>query len=148
MGVCPPPEMTTSPGPARFPPPNDGVACTRCEARYSQRLGAEVAHIKDFEMDEALRTLDAASKMYQEGSKEEATIQLAAISLLYVRRIRKLEDFLKYYQEFFDPSFKVKVSHTFETQKDADAWLSSGKATDGELVSIAGQASNHPFLIH
>ncbi|MFY0563273.1 hypothetical protein ACN28E_05470 [Archangium lansingense] len=98
-----------------------------------------MAHIKDFEMDDALRTLDAASKMYQAGSKEEATIQLAAISLLYVRRIRKLDDFLKYYQEFFDPEFKVKVSHVFATQKEADEWLSSGKATDGELVSIAGQ---------
>lgn len=99
----------------------------------------QVAHIKDFEMDEALSTLDAASKLYPEGSKEETTIQLAAISLLYVRRIRKLDDFLEYYQEFFDPSFKVQVSHAFATQKDADEWLSSGKATDGELVSIAGQ---------
>jgi len=98
-----------------------------------------VGHIKDFEMDDALRTLDAASKMYQAGSKEEATIQLAAISLLYVRRIRKLDEFLEYYREFFDPSFKVKVSHAFATHKEADEWLSSGKATDGELVSIAGQ---------
>ena len=98
-----------------------------------------MAHLKNFEMDEALRTLDAASKRYQESSKEEATIQLAAISLLYIRRVRKLDDFLKYYQEFFDPAFEVKVSHTFATQKDADAWLSSGKATDGELISIAGQ---------
>lgn len=98
-----------------------------------------MAQIKDFEMDDALRTLDAASKMYQADSKEEATIQLAAIALLYVRRIRKLDDFLKYYQEFFDPAFKVTVSHAFATQKEADAWLSSGKATDGELVSIGGQ---------
>jgi hypothetical protein len=75
----------------------------------------------------------------QEGSKEEAIIQLAAISLLYVRRIRKLDDFLKYYQEFFDSSFKVKVSHAFATREEADAWLASGKASDGELVSIAGQ---------
>jgi hypothetical protein len=90
-------------------------------------------------MDDALRTLDAASKMYPAGSREEATLQLAAISLLYVRRLRKLDDFLKYYQEFFDPSFKVEVSHAFETQQEADAWLSSGKAADGELVSIAGR---------
>ncbi|HZH13282.1 MAG TPA: hypothetical protein VE057_02865 [Archangium sp.] len=90
-------------------------------------------------MDDALRILDAASKKYEGGSKEEATIQLAAISLLYVRRIKRLDDFLKYYQEFFDPAFKVKVSHAFATQKEADDWLSSGKATDGELVSIGGQ---------
>ncbi|WNG53390.1 hypothetical protein F0U59_00290 [Archangium gephyra] len=98
-----------------------------------------MTQIKDFEMDDALRILDAASKMYQAGSREEATIQLAAISLLYVRRIRKLDDFLGYYQEFFDPEFRVKVSHAFATQKEADEWLSSGKAADGELVSIGGQ---------
>ena len=98
-----------------------------------------MARIKEFEMDTALRILDAASKTYQAGSKEEATIQLAAISLLYVRRIRKLDDFLEYYQEFFDPDFRVKFSHAFATQKEADEWLSSGKATDGELVSIGGQ---------
>ncbi len=95
--------------------------------------------IPDFDLDDALRTLDAASKKYPAGSKEEATIQLAAISMLYVLRTGKLRDFRKYYQEFFDPSHKVKVSHEFKTREEADEWLSSGQATDGELVSIAGQ---------
>ncbi|PTL84124.1 hypothetical protein [Vitiosangium sp. GDMCC 1.1324] len=93
----------------------------------------------DFDLDDALRTLDSASKKYQEGSKEEQTIQLAAISLLYVLRIGKLKDFRKYYQDIHNPSYQVKVSHAFATQEEADKWLSSGKATDGELVSIAGQ---------
>ncbi|WP_158620159.1 hypothetical protein [Corallococcus sicarius] len=34
-------------------------------------------------MDSALRILDAVSKNYPPGSKEESTVQLAAISLLY-----------------------------------------------------------------
>jgi hypothetical protein len=93
----------------------------------------------DFKMDEALRTLDAASKKYPAGSKEEATVQLAAISLLYVRHIMKLDDFFKYYQEFFDPSFKPTVSQVFATQEQADVWLASERATVGELVSIDGK---------
>jgi hypothetical protein len=95
--------------------------------------------IPDFKMEPVLATLDAVSKSHPTGSTEEAAVQLAAISLLYVRHIRKLDDFRKYYQEFFDPSFKVTVSQTFSTQEEADTWLASGKASDGELVSIAGQ---------
>jgi hypothetical protein len=95
--------------------------------------------IPDFDLDDTLRTLDSTSKKFKEGSKEERTIQLAAISLLYVLRIGKMKDFRKYYQDIHDPSYQVKVSHYFSTQEEADGWLSSGKATDGELVSIAGQ---------
>jgi hypothetical protein len=95
--------------------------------------------IPDFKMDSVLTTLDAVSKTHPAGSDEEAAVQLAAISLLYVRHIRKLDDFRKYYAEFFDPSFKVTVSQTFSTQKEADAWLASGKATDGALVRISGK---------
>lgn len=93
----------------------------------------------DFDVDDALRTLDTASKAFQEGSKEEQTLQLAAVSLLYVLRVGKLKDFRKYCQDIQDPSYQVKVSHAFATREEADAWLASGKATDGELVSIAGQ---------
>ncbi|HYO52117.1 hypothetical protein [Archangium sp.] len=95
--------------------------------------------IPDFDLDDALRTLDSASKKFQEGSEEERTIQLAAISLLYVLRIGKLKDFRKYYKDIHDPSYRVKISHAFATREEADEWLSSGYATDGELVSIAGQ---------
>jgi hypothetical protein len=98
-----------------------------------------MSQIEDFEMDRVLRVLDAASKSYLEGSQEEASIQLAAISLLYIRRIKKLDDFLKYYREFFDPSFQVTVSRVFSTRQEADEWLASGTASDGELVKIAGQ---------
>ena len=94
--------------------------------------------IPDFDLDNTLRTLDSASKKFQEGSKEEKTIQLAAISLLYVLHIGKVKDFKKYYQDIRDPSYQIKVSHSFSTQEEADGWLSSGNATDGERVRIAG----------
>lgn len=90
-------------------------------------------------MDRVLRVLDAVSKNYPEGSQEEGFVQLAAISLLYVRRIKKLDDFLKYYREFFDPAFQVSVTQVFSTRQEADEWLASGTASDGELVKIAGQ---------
>jgi len=95
--------------------------------------------IPDFDLEDTLRTLDSASKKFQEGSKEEKTIQLAAISLLYVLHIGKMKDFQKYYQDIRDPSYQIKVSHSFSTQEEADGWLSSGNATDGERVRIAGQ---------
>jgi hypothetical protein len=98
-----------------------------------------MSQVKDFDMDRLLRVLDAASKNFPEGSREESSIQLAAISLLYIRRIKKLEDFLKYYREFFDPSFQVSVAHVFSTRQEADEWLASGTASDGQLVKIAGQ---------
>ncbi|WIG99222.1 hypothetical protein KGD87_10630 [Myxococcus sp. SDU36] len=94
---------------------------------------------KDFDMDSILRTLDAASKNYPPGSKEESAVQLAAISLLYIRRIKKLDDFLEYYHDFSDPTFRVPVAQAFSTQEEADKWLASGQASDGELVRIAGQ---------
>ncbi|MCY1035018.1 hypothetical protein OV207_26460 [Corallococcus sp. BB11-1] len=94
---------------------------------------------KDFEMDAVLRILDAASKSYPPGSKEEAAVQLAAVSLLYIRRIKKLEEFLAYHQEFSEPASVVSVAQDFTTQEEADGWLSSGKAVDGSLVRIAGQ---------
>lgn len=95
--------------------------------------------LPDFDVDDALRTLDAASKMYPADSKEEATVQLAAISLLYVLHSGKMKEFRKYYLEFADPDYQVTVSHVFATREEADAWLASGQASDRTLVSIAGQ---------
>jgi hypothetical protein len=98
-----------------------------------------MSQVKDFEMDRVLRVLDAVSKNYSEGSQEEGSIQLAAISLLYVRQLKKMDDFLKYYREFFDPAFKVSVARVFSTRQEADEWLAQGLASDGDLVKIAGQ---------
>ena len=93
---------------------------------------------EDFDIDSTLRILDATSKNYPPGSKEESTIQLAAIALLYIRRIKKLDDFFEYYHEFSDPAFSVPIAQNFSTQEEADKWLGSGTASDGDLVRIAG----------
>jgi hypothetical protein len=98
-----------------------------------------MTHLSSFDVDTVLRSIDSVSQSLQPGSMEESALQLAAISLLYVQRIGKLDDFRKYYHEFFDPSFKVKISHDFQTQEEADEWLASGKSAHGELVRIAGQ---------
>jgi hypothetical protein len=98
-----------------------------------------MAYIPDFDVEDILDTLESVSQMHGADSKERAAVQLAAIALLYARHIRKLDDFRGYYREFFDPSFKVKVSHEFATREEADAWLASGKAADGERVRIAGK---------
>jgi hypothetical protein len=95
--------------------------------------------IPDFDVDDILRTVDSVSQTFQAGSKEEGALQLVAISLMYVQRLGKLDDFREYYREFFDPSFKLKVSHEFGTQAEADMWLSEGRGTHGEFVRIAGQ---------
>ncbi len=93
----------------------------------------------DFDLDAVLRALDAVNKNYPAGSKEDEALRVAAIGLLYIRHVKKLDDYRKYYQEFSDPSFQVTVAHTFATRQEADEWLASGKASDGELVRIAGQ---------
>jgi hypothetical protein len=98
-----------------------------------------MTYLSAFDVDAVLRAIDSVSQSLQPGSREEGALQLAAISLLYVQRTGKLDDFRKYYREFFDPSFKVKVSQDFQTQEEADEWLASGKSVHGELVRIAGQ---------
>jgi hypothetical protein len=98
-----------------------------------------MTHSPTFDLEDSLSTLESVSQEHPQDSKERGAIQLAAIALLYVRHLRKLDDFRKYYQDFFDPSYKVKVAHDFPTQTEADAWLTGELATDGERVRIAGQ---------
>ncbi len=98
-----------------------------------------MTYLPDFDLEDILDTLESVSQTHGADSKERGAVQLAAIALLYARHIRQLDDFRKYYREFFDPSYKVKVSHEFATQEEADAWLASGNAADGERVKIAGK---------
>jgi hypothetical protein len=98
-----------------------------------------MAYITDFDLDDIVGTLTAASHKHPEGSKERDAIELAQIALLYTRHLRKDDDFARYYREFFDPAFKVRFSHEFSTRAEADAWLASGKAQEAEFVKIAGQ---------
>lgn len=98
-----------------------------------------MTYIPDFDLEDVLATLESVSQEHGADSKERGAVQLAAIALLYARHLRKLDEFRKYYSEFFDPSYKVKVSHEFATREEADAWLAGGGATDGERVKVAGE---------
>lgn len=95
--------------------------------------------ISDFDTDVILSALHAISQKHPEGSPERDVIELAQIALVYPRHIRKEDDFRRFYKEFFDPSFRLKVSHEFATRQEADKWLANGKAEDTERVRIAGK---------
>jgi hypothetical protein len=95
--------------------------------------------IADFNVDEILGALKSISDKHPEGSRERDVIELAQIAMIFPRHIRKEDEFRSYYKEFFDPSFKIKISHEFSTRGDADEWLASGRARDAERVKIAGQ---------
>ena len=96
-------------------------------------------HIPDFDTDAIVSALNSIREKQPEGSPERDVVELAQIALLYPRHIRKEDDFRRFYRDFFDPSFKLKVSHEFATREEADKWLASGKAEDAERVRIAGK---------
>jgi hypothetical protein len=98
-----------------------------------------MAYIPDFNLDELISILASISDKRAVDSKEKDAIELAQIALLYTRHIRKNDDFARYYKEFFDPSFKVKIAQDFATREEADQWLVSGKANEADLVKIAGK---------
>jgi hypothetical protein len=102
-------------------------------------FGAQMPLIADFEVDEIVGELRAIFDKYPEGSRERDVIELAQIAMMFPRHIRRDDEFLSYYKEFFDPSFELKVSHEFATREQADEWLASGKAKDAERVKIAGK---------
>lgn len=96
-------------------------------------------YIPDFDTDAILETLNSISQKHPEGSPERDAIELAQIALLHPRHSRREDEFRRFYRDFFDPSFKLKVSHDFATREEADQWLASGKAEDAERVRIAGK---------
>lgn len=98
-----------------------------------------MAYIPGFDIDDIVDILNSASEKHPAGSKERDAIELAQIALLYTRHIRKEDDFARYYKQHFDPSYTLKVSHEFTTREEADNWLASGKAEDGERVKISGK---------
>lgn len=98
-----------------------------------------MAHIPDFDLDDIVTTLASISRNRTDDAKERSAIELAQIALLYARHAGKLDDFRKYYSEFFDPAFKLKVSHEFSTREEAESWLTSGNARHAEHVKIAGK---------
>jgi hypothetical protein len=97
-----------------------------------------MAYNSNFDVDAVMKTLGTVSDKYPENSPEDEALRIAAVALLYVRDIQKLDEYRDYFRKFF--TYKpVIASQTFATREEADAWLASGKAMDGELVSIAGQ---------
>jgi hypothetical protein len=94
----------------------------------------------DFDIDAVLGTLRALDEKQQEGSPEDEALRVAAGALLYVRETQKLEEYREFFRKFYTPAVDVIVpSQTFETREEADAWLSSGRASEGDLVKIAGE---------
>jgi len=96
-------------------------------------------YIPDFDTDAILSVLGSIGQKHPEGSPERDAIELAQIALIYPRHVRREDEFRRFYSDFFDPSFKLTVSHEFATQEDADKWLAGGQAKDAERVRIAGK---------
>jgi hypothetical protein len=92
----------------------------------------------EFDVESVMKTLGTVSDKYPKGSPEEEALRIAAVSLLYVRDIDKLEDYRNYFREFIAGK-PLTISHAFATREDADAVLASGVVDDGALVTIGGQ---------
>lgn len=92
----------------------------------------------NFDVDAVLKTLGTVSDNYPEGSEEAAALRIAAVALLYIGDRQQLDDYREYFRRFSSPK-PITIAHSFEKREDADAWLASGCAKEGELVRIAGQ---------
>jgi hypothetical protein len=94
----------------------------------------------NFDVDSVLGILGTVSEKYPPGSPEDEALRVAAVALLYVRERQQLDEYREYFRKFYLSAVEaITVSQTFATRDEADAWLASGKASDGELVRIAGQ---------
>ncbi|WP_309896166.1 hypothetical protein [Archangium sp.] len=85
-----------------------------------------------------MKTVGTVAAKYSEGSPEDEALRIVSVALLYVRDVQKLEDYRDYFREFVTGKPLI-VSQAFATKEEADTWLSSGNAKDGEIVTIAGQ---------
>ncbi|WNG33010.1 hypothetical protein F0U60_04815 [Archangium minus] len=96
---------------------------------------------KNFDVDAVLRTVEAVSKNHPEGSPEDEALRICAAALLFVRDdVRKLEEFREFFRKITTPATEgIKIAHTFATREEAENWLASGAATDGQLVRAGGQ---------
>ncbi len=96
---------------------------------------------KNFDADAVLRTVEALSRQQPEGTPEDAALRVCAAALLFVRDdLKKLEEFREFFRKITTPAIEgIKVAHTFASREEAEAWLASGSARDGQLVRVAGQ---------
>jgi hypothetical protein len=94
----------------------------------------------NFDVDSVLDILRTVNEKYREGSPEDEAIRIAAVALFYVREIQKLDDYKEFFRSFYTSAVDYTVvAQTFATREEAEAWLSSGKGNQGDLVRIAGQ---------
>jgi hypothetical protein len=92
----------------------------------------------NFDVDAVMKMVGTVGAKYPEGSPEDEALRIASLALLYVRDIQKLDEYREYFRKFF--TYKpVTIAQTFATREEADRWLVSGDAKDGNLVRIAGQ---------
>lgn len=92
----------------------------------------------NFDVKSVMKTLGTVSDKYPKGSAEDEALRIAAVALLYVEDIDKLEDYRNYFRDFITGKPLIP-SQTFATREEADEWLSSGKVNGGELITIAGR---------
>jgi hypothetical protein len=90
----------------------------------------------NFDVDAVMKVVGTVGAKYPRGSPEEEALRIVSVALLYVRDHQKLDEYREYLQQFL--TYKpVTLSQTFATRAEADAWLASGTARDGDLVKIA-----------
>jgi len=94
----------------------------------------------NFDVDSVLDVLRSVNEQIKEGSPEDEAIRIAAVALIYIRETRKLDDYRDFFRSFYTPAIDdIVVSQTFASREEADAWLASGHAREGELVRVSGQ---------
>src|SRR4051812_18837324 len=92
----------------------------------------------NFDVDAVMKTVGTVGEKYPEGSPEDEALRIVSVALLYLRDSQKLDEYREYFRQFF--TYKpVSITGTFATRAEADAWIASGHANDGDLVKIAGQ---------
>jgi len=94
-----------------------------------------MSYNSDFNLDDVLRQIGKVAANYKEGSPDDEALRVAAVALLFLRDIAKLDEYRAYFRDFFTPVDEaVTLSHTFATKDEAKAWLPS--ATSGQIVKI------------
>jgi hypothetical protein len=92
----------------------------------------------NFDVDAVMKTLGTVGAQYPEGTPEDEALRIASVALLYLRETQKLDEYRGYFRRFF--TYKpVPLAQTFATKEEADKWLASGNAKDGDLVKIVDQ---------
>ena len=119
------------PGTRRSEGREAGPGSRRASRSRSADTALAMPYNSNFDVDSVLQVLGTVNEKYQEGSPEDEALRIAAVALLYVRDLQKLEEYREYFRKFYIPAIEsVVVSQTFATREEADAWLASGKASE------------------